>query len=246
MCFATCHQAPEVLERGELYIPEGITAVKIDHHSYNEIFADINVHDYMSSCTEVIYHLFEYLGYEIDAETARTVLIGIVDDTRWLKLASLKPSTFMVMSELLKIYPKLNLLYQDVYANYKKGYIPLFEYMMSNLVEDSDSSLLYCVLPLDLTTSLEIESPDIAVAKRDFLDEIMGRFGQFDAHMVLSEKQDGKYSGSIRSYGERVDCQKVCGLLGGGGHKTGSGFESKKDIEEILDIIRQGIQEFHS
>lgn len=71
----------QVVDDMTLDIPE-LPIVVIDHHPTNERFGLINIiQESASSCSEMIYKLFQDFQYKIDKKIANILLAGIIADT---------------------------------------------------------------------------------------------------------------------------------------------------------------------
>ena len=53
--------------------------------------------------------------------------------------------------------------------------------------------------------------------------------------MVLSEREEGKVKGSLRTTNALIDVSKLAKILGGGGHKKASGFTVEGKLKEGPD-----------
>ncbi|RLF77541.1 bifunctional oligoribonuclease/PAP phosphatase NrnA, partial [Thermococci archaeon] len=85
-------------------LPEGKIVIVIDHHveKENPIKADIKIVDSSRTSTaEIVWDLFEYLGFR-DEMSVRAILAGIITDTANFRYANAK--TFKTVSEILKMF----------------------------------------------------------------------------------------------------------------------------------------------
>src|SRR5207237_10347515 len=59
-----------------------------------------------------------------------------------------------------------------------------------------------------------------------------------DVALLLKERENGKWKGSMRSKGS-TDVGAVAQKLGGGGHRLAAGFDSEVGLEETIAAVRR-------
>ena len=85
------------------YFETAKVKIVIDHHGTNTMYGDINfVNPDAPATAQVLIHIIEYLGIEIDKEIGTCILTGIITDTGGFQYQSTTPETFEFAAELLK------------------------------------------------------------------------------------------------------------------------------------------------
>lgn len=234
------------VSHGDFQIPEGVTVVNFDHHPDNQLSAEVELlSDEMSSTAEIVYDFLKSANWKITEEIAKALMIGIIGDTGWLKYSLTTPETFRKFAELLEINDCLvELDYYFSHGN-KVRIIPFWQELMNSLQVDENVGMISTYVERTRLKGLGLEESEISLGYHVFLDKVMRGFEEIDLSLVLLEKEDGRIHGSMRSELGTIDVGKVCAQFEeGGGHLNAAGFATKKSQDEIMEIVRDGVEKF--
>lgn len=208
------------------------TKINLDHHSDNEMFADINiVVEEVSSTSEIVFWLLKHCGFELDFETALPLYVGIVTDTGRFQYSNTFPSTFVAAKELVESGVKPVEVFRKVYENIRPEVLKLLGIVLERV--RSKDGFYWSYLEKADFTSLDVSPSET----ENFIDYIRAIRGVKVAALLKSaDESSRKWKVSLRSRGG-VNVQKLCAVFGGGGHPEASGCELKGSMEEVVERI---------
>lgn len=108
--------------------------IVIDHHPDSDRYADITIsYIDVSSTAELLFHILIQLGWKkyIDIDIAECLYAGIMTDTGSFNFATNNPSTFAVVSELIKMGVDQEKLHSRIYHNYSSDRQRLLGYCLN-------------------------------------------------------------------------------------------------------------------
>jgi len=209
--------------------------VMIDHHLDPEPIADWMLSDPgASSTSELIYVFTEMLGKlkHLDLEAATALFVGILTDTGSFKFAT-NPRVFNVVSHLKEIGVNDYILQNRLFNSMTEKQLRLIGHCIANRMELLD----------------EIQTGIIHLTKEDFKDFNIKR-GDTEGivnYILMMRKMrvaifvtdQGNIKLSFRSKGN-VSVQELArDYFGGGGHRNASGGQSKRTLEETLNLLKE-------
>ena len=217
-----------------------IKKLNIDHHGGNSFFGDYNyVKEYSSACS-VLYEIIKLgeIAGQLDAYTAKLILIGILSDSVFLRNSNVKPHEFRDVSELIEISGfqiyKLNQLLSTNSIEDMK----LRKIVFNNLVINKQERFAYSFGTTADYINEQLD-PDIkAIPPADVIKNIEN----LDFVFYVREDKD-KFNVSFRSVDMEFDVLKFAQKLNGGGHKVAAaGTIQAKNIEEAITEVLKTIQ----
>lgn len=221
------------------YFEDAKVKIVIDHHAVNTMFGDYNfVNPIASATTEILIHLFEYLGIEITKEIGICLCTGIITDTGGLRFSNVTAETFEFMARFVSegvnvswIFRKaLDLVTVERFNLTKIGINRL------ELLENNKIALTYVTLEEQkITNAKEGDHEGIVYFGRDIEGVEVSAF--------LRETENG-IKISLRS-NEYVNVSDIALLFGGGGHIRAAGCTMGGTIdqakEKLINEIKQHI-----
>ena len=95
-----------ISNKAEIIFPEHLNTLVIDHHFSNKGFGKVNfVDSSYSSCCELLFNIFKFLGIKITHDIALNLFIGIYTDTGGFRYGKNGDKTLKAVSELVSIAP---------------------------------------------------------------------------------------------------------------------------------------------
>lgn len=199
--------------------------INIDHHVSNEYYGSINfVIDTVASTTIMVSKIFRALGWSVNSEVATCLLMGLYTDTGSLQHSNATSETFTEASFLLKQGADLRSISKYIFQTKSIEKLKLWGRVLSRVSRDGRRVVSSFVRQDDfLHTQTTLDDLSGVV---DYLNSIPNMYS-----LLLTEREDGKVKGSMRTLHDTVDLTEIAGLMGGGGHKKASGFTVKGDLE---------------
>ena len=214
--------------------------LNIDHHISNQKFGNINwVESQASSCSEMIYKLYQALRLALDRDTAILLYTGILTDTGSFRYSNATSFTHKAISELLKFNLDIPQIYKSIYENIPFPDMKLLTRILPGIRQEAKGRVVWFQVKRDMLRN-----------KKLFFDlsEHVLSFGRAikDAQVVVLFKENLGVKNEIRvnfrSQGN-VDVNKIAQFFGGGGHKTASGATIHGKIDEVRKKVLAKIKE---
>lgn len=206
--------------------------ILLDHHPDISLEGDINIIDatYSSVC-EIIYDYLIFASAKINQNMATFLMLGIMGDTGSFQHSNTTAKIMSVASDLIKKGAALAKITSAMFSNRKIATLKLWGRAFEKARINHDSGMIATVLTQKDIEECGSTSEDIAQVA-SILNTVPGtKFA-----LILSEREDGKIKGSLRSEEYKgTDVSQIAHRFGGGGHKLASGFEIKGKIIETQD-----------
>lgn len=202
--------------------------VNIDHHKTNNGYADLNIIDSNASSTgEVLFGIFEQLGWKVNLDTAICLYNAILTDTGSFRFDNTKPKTFECASKLVEIGVNPSDIYKKVYESDSKTLVMFQAHCVSKAKFLYDNKLAYTIV-----YRKDMEKFDANEECMEGLTEKLRSIVTTQIAFVAKEMKSGGTKFSMRS--KSVDVAQICESFGGGGHKYAAGCTIKAPVEEAV------------
>lgn len=212
----------------------GAYKIKIDHHPFSDVFADIEWIDtsYTSTC-EMITNLLIENNLKINDNGARCLFNGIVSDTGRFLFRGVSDQTLRYASELLRYNFDMVELYAHMYTQ-SKSMVRFKGYILLNF-EETSNGVAYVKLTDELLKELNIDETS-ASSQVNTLSNIEGiKIWAFFAE----DKANGDIRVNLRSSGAAVN--EIAKKYGGGGHIQAAG--ARVNSWDMIDQMIQDLDE---
>lgn len=224
----------ERIGRAESIFKKADFTVNIDHHETNVEFADLNLVDMKAPAVcEFLYLILKQMNFSIDKDMATCLYTGISTDTGSFKYDSIRPLTFEVAIELLKIGIDINKITVNLYQRRSKEKTELLIRALNNIRYYENNKIgLVSINEKDIFETGARKSDSDGIV--EFVRDIDG----IELSIFINEKKDYyKLSTRSKTY---VDCTKIAKVFGGGGHIRAAGATLyKKDYPNLCDAINR-------
>lgn len=211
--------------------------VNIDHHVTNDNFGDLNWVADCPSTAEMLYQLFQELGWEIDAGIALSLLTGVVTDTLGFRTPNVTPNTLRVASALMDAGADLPLVTMQTLILKPLSTLRLWQIGLNNV--HLQDGLMWTSI-----TNQERESIGYRSESSSGLVSFLADVNRVAMGVVLLEMEDGTVRVGFRSR-PPYDVASVAQALGGGGHPQAAGCTMEgplaKAEAQIIELCHQAI-----
>jgi phosphoesterase RecJ-like protein len=213
--------------------------LNIDQHISNNAFGDVRwIEPEMSSCGEMMYHLFKTMKVKIDKKAALAMYVAIVTDTGYFSYENTTAMTHRVVSGLLEA--GIRPLWVGRHLNEKKSHndLRLLQETLKTLKLHYNGRVSTLYTSLDTLKGLGLS----AASTENFVN--YGRaVNTAKIAVFFLERSQGEVHVSFRSKGE-VDVNKVAALFNGGGHPNASGCLIRGTLPQAMKQVLPKLKRF--
>ena len=211
--------------------------LNIDHHVSSTHYGDINLVDPHAAATcEVLAHLVEELGVELDAELATALLTGIVRDTQGFADRATSGETLRIAARLVDAGAPLALIHRYILGELPYPTMALWGKMLASIGQAAGGRIVYTVLTRQMLEETGTQQHDA-----DGLAEFLAKAKGAQVTLLLRELGPAETRVSIRT-AEGVDAIRIASSFGGGGHSQRAGGMSRTDLAEALTTTIQAAE----
>lgn len=209
--------------------------IKIDHHPFDEVFANIElIDDTSSSASQLVVELIKNTKLNMTPKAAEALFIGIVGDTNRFLHSYTTYKTFYLVSYMLK-ETKIDFtkLYENMYLRSLHD-LHFKSYVINNLTI-TENGFGYLKITQDI---LDEYSIDVSTAS-NMVNDLNYIEGMYAWALFTYDKVNENIRGSIRSRGPIINT--VASNYNGGGHMYASGV--RVDNFDIVDNLIKDLDE---
>ena len=210
----------------------GARLLSIDHHVSSNYFGDLNLVDPHAAATcEVLAHLVDALGIEMDAELATALLTGIVRDSQGFADRSTSGDTLRTAARLVDAGAPLADIHRIILSELPYPTMALWGKMLAGMGEAGGGRVVYTTLTLDMVEQTQTEQHDA-----DGLAEFLARAKGAEVTLLLRELGPAETRVSIRT-AETVDATAIAAAFGGGGHARRAGCTVPEHLDRAVERV---------
>jgi phosphoesterase RecJ-like protein len=173
-------------------------------------------------------------------EVATGLLTAIAMDTGWFRHSNTSAGTMRAAAELMDAGAGADRIYRQLFERNTLGRLKLMGEALSNLRTDLDGRLAYAAVSLDDLLKTGAIPPDT----EDLVDFTVSLRG-VEIGLLFIEQARGGVKVSFRTRTD-VDCARLAGQFGGGGHRAAAGATIAGSMPEIvgrvLEAVRQALE----
>lgn len=195
-----------------------VPIINIDHHVTNSNFGSLNIVDNKASSTsELLFRIFDKLGFDIPKVVAFNLLLGLVFDTKFFTVPSTNMGSFHTAEKLIELGADL----QEAHSAY---YQPLSideAYIRANIMQTMqtvDNKIAYVSLTLDPEKSFS--EKNVLRNLKPYISSLIG----VEIAVIFQEErtpQGNSIKISLRS--KSIDLTPIVMRHDGGGHRNACG-----------------------
>jgi phosphoesterase RecJ-like protein len=206
--------------------------INIDHHVSNPRFGSVNVVDEAATSTaELVLQLLVRMGAEVTSDIATCLYTGLVTDSGRFSYSNVTPRTHAAAAFLIQRGVTVDDVSQKLYESFPFSYLK----MLGRALERARLEPEFVVSHL---TQTDLRELGVTMDDTDEVINTLRAIRDCDVALLLKEREDGKWKGSLRSKGS-TDVGAVAQRLGGGGHRLAAGFETDLDLDETIAAVHR-------
>lgn len=199
--------------------------ILLDHHprlEMKKIKPDIVVSDEnFSAVCEILYDFFDFHRIEITMKMATYLLTGILGDTGMFQHANTTPRVMEITADLMRKGAPLSKIIRLSFKSKKLETLKLWGRALERAEMNEKTGVIMSYITKKDLDELGATSEDISNVA-----EILNTVSEAKFSLVLTEREDNRIKGSLRSeWYKNVDVSEIARKLRGGGHRLASGFE---------------------
>jgi phosphoesterase RecJ-like protein len=207
--------------------------VNVDHHAGNHHFGDLNVVVTTASSTaELVTHLINDMGIELDADIATCLYTGIVTDTGRFQFGNSSPDILRLAADLLSYGVPSVKVAQEVFESSPFGFLKLLGRVLDRAVLDEDAGFIYSWLKLN-----DLKDTGVALDETEKLIDALRSTRSAEVAAMFKEQPEGGWRVSLRSKGP-TSVGAIARANGGGGHELAAGFTANSVEDGIAAVLR--------
>ena len=223
------YEANEAALRGQT----NVKVLNLDHHATNVRYGDLQLLDVTApACAEQVFMALQQLGWPVDAETARYLLLGIVTDTLGFRTPSTTPRSLRIAADLAERGGDLFRINDSVFNTRPLSSVLLWSKVLGSVSIGAGGRVIY----VQVTPQMLVE----AGAKEEELEGLSSYLatvrGKVKVAAVLKERDDGTTRVSFRS-NPGVDVAAIAQRFGGGGHPQAAGATIQATGKEAAHLF---------
>jgi len=236
LIFALDYAGEERLEIPPHFLLDKKKIISIDHHPGGKRVGKIKlIWLSVSSTCEILYYFLKTTRENIDKDIATCLLTGILTDTAGFSF--MRKSSEKVVGELLRTGAELSEIMKR-YNSLPLSRANILATMISRIKRDRKFDILWSWLSFD---DFRKENERRFFQEPPIFPDFLSHIDKPKIHLLLIKYKNGKVKGSLRSR-EGIDVSKVAENLGGGGHKSASGFKTTGTIEQVLEKVKRKLK----
>ena len=204
-------------------------SIVIDHHISNNMYGTINyIDDGASSCSQVIYYLFEKLKIKINKNIGECLVVGCITDTNGFSNNNVDKETFLMIAHMFDLGINIHEIYSLIFLKKSMSQFALMKMTLDRLEFFCDGKIAFSYISQE-------DMDNVGAAAGDY--EGLVNIGKNISGVEISifMREDNGYKISFRSNG--CDVNKLANKFGGGGHEMASGACIDKPFKETKDML---------
>jgi phosphoesterase RecJ-like protein len=216
-----------------------VKILNLDHHVTNLQFGDLDLLDpRAAACAEQVAVAFDELGWAVDAETARYILLGLTTDTLGFRTPATTPRTLRVAAHMMERGGSLFDIVDAVFNTRPLSTILLWGKVLGNVSLGADGRVIYVRVTPEMLKEARAKEEELE-GLSSYLSTVRGKV---KVSATLKERGDGTTRLSLRS-NPGVDVANIARRFGGGGHPQAAGATIQATGEEAERLFLQACEE---
>lgn len=216
------------------------TRVVIDHHVSQDDMGALFLKDTSAEATgAILVRAVRALGGAFTPEVATGLLTAIAMDTGWFRHPNTTPETLRVAAELVDSGAAIDEIHRLLFERNTVGRLRLMGETLSALTIEANGRIAYATVTreaLARTGAIPQDTEDLV----DFTVSLAG----VDVGLLFIEQARGGVKVSLRSR-NGLDCAKMAGKFGGGGHKAAAGANlpepTATSVAQVVAAVREAL-----
>jgi phosphoesterase RecJ-like protein len=209
----------------------------IDHHVSQDDMGATFLKDTGAEATgTLVVRAIRALGGTFTPEVATGLLVAIAMDTGWFRHPNTGPETLRTVADLVEAGAPIDEIYRLLFERNTLGRLKLMGETLVDLQTDLGGRIAYATVTrddLERTGAIPPDTEDLV----DFTVSING----VDVGLLFIEQKRGGIKLSLRSR-NGLDCARLAGQFGGGGHRAAAGATLPDPLSDALPRVLQAVR----
>lgn len=214
------------------------TRLVVDHHvSQDDLGAQVMKDTTAEATGTLVLRAARELGVTPDADMATGLFTAIAMDTGWFRHPSTTPQTFRDAAELVEAGARADQIYKTLFERSTLGRLKMMGEALSALKTDLGGRVAYAAIrreDFERTGAIPADTEDLV----DYTVSLEGVL----VGLLFIEQERGGVKVSVRSRGG-LDCARLAGTFGGGGHRAAAGATVDAPLSECLPRVLAAVRE---
>jgi phosphoesterase RecJ-like protein len=204
----------------------------IDHHVSQDDLGATYLKDTSAEATgTLVVRAVEALGGTFTPEMSAGLLTAIAMDTGWFRHPNTRPETLRTSAGLIESGARIEEIYRLLFERSTLGRLRMLGESLASLRTDHGGRIAYATVTRDdfeRTGAVPQDTEDLV----DYTVSVEG----VDVGLLFIEQARGGVKLSVRSR-NGLDCARLVGQFGGGGHKAAAGATLPDPLSEALPRV---------
>ena len=216
--------------------------VVIDHHvSQDDLKATFFKDTSAEATGTILVRAIKALGGTFSADVSTGLFTAIAMDTGWFRHPNTKPETLRTVAELVESGARIDTIYRLLFERGTLSRLKLMGESLANLRTEDGGRIAYTTV----TRESLARTGAIPQDTEDLVDYTVSLEG-VEVGLLFIEQAKGGVKLSVRSR-NGLDCSRLAGKFGGGGHRAAAGAMLPDPIETsvaaVVDAVREVLGE---
>ena len=209
----------------------------IDHHVSQDDLGATFLKDTTAEATgTLVTRAARALNVAITPEMATGLFTAIAMDTGWFHHPNTTPQTLRTAADLFEAGAKIDEIYRLLSERNTLGRLKMMGETLTSLQTDLDGRIAYASV-----TREDFERTGAIPPDTEDLVDFTVSLGGVDVGLLFIEQPRGGIKLSVRSR-NGLDCSKVAGGFGGGGHKAAAGATLPDPLSEAVPNVLRAVR----
>ena len=209
----------------------------VDHHVSQDDLGATYLKDTSAEATgTLVAQAVEALGATLTPEMSTGLLTAIAMDTGWFRHPNTRPETLRTAARLTESGARIEEIYRLLFERSTLGRLRMLGESLSSLRTDLDGRIAYATVTradFDRTGAIPQDTEDLV----DYTVSVEG----VDVGLLFIEQAKGGIKLSVQSR-NGMDCSKLAGQFGGGGHRAAAGATLADPMSEAVPRVLQAVR----
>lgn len=237
-------QAQRIGRMAHLLECKEVVSICIDHHPFEETFADISYIDPESCATGALIHsLFECAKIPMNKEAATAIYLSILCDTCRFSNSCSNGIAHKIADECIEIGVDPDEMHSRVFQHVPLAEIKIFAAALQRMETYLDDRVVVQEIRQEDFAALGGKGHELEHIDLDYILEFNKSIQEVQCIVLLRELADMQVRVSLRSK-PSFDIREVIKKLGGGGHSNAAGANvpgSLKDVKKLVVSLLEKI-----
>jgi bifunctional oligoribonuclease and PAP phosphatase NrnA len=210
----------------------------IDHHVSEDDISDRWFKDTAAEATtRIVSEILMRLRVPLTPKITTPLFAGLATDTGWFRFPNATAETFRVAARLVDGGASPTQIYKDLVEQETLARLHLVGRTLAGATASHDGKVIVsCVTQEDFKATGAIRSDT-----EDLVNQTLTVKGTQLAAIAI-EQADGTVKASFRSRCD-IDCSRLAGTFGGGGHKAAAGATLQGPFEKAFAAVNEAVDE---